>query len=74
MCGDLDLVLFEKRYGKKIWVSIILAVQEVKQMFDIDVISIAGLDTLITYLSEKPDQADALQRIKAYQQEYGEKV
>ena len=50
------------------------AVQEVKQMFGIDVISIAGLDTLITYLSEKPDQADALQRIKAYQQEYGEKV
>lgn len=48
------------------------AVQEVEKTYGIKVISIAGLDTLISYLSLKPDLQDALERIKLYQKQYGE--
>lgn len=47
------------------------AVQEVQQTFDVKVISIAGLDTIIDYLKEKPDMQEYLKKILAYQQQYG---
>ncbi len=49
------------------------AVQEVKNTFGIQVVSIANLETLVKYLAEKPGQGQALERIMQYQKEYGEK-
>ena len=47
------------------------AIQEVEQEFSLRVISIADLDTLKTYLNDKPAMADALEKIIQYQQQYG---
>jgi len=47
------------------------AIQEVEQDYGIRVISIADLESLKTYLGENKDMADSLERIKAYQQQYG---
>ena len=47
------------------------AIQEVEQEFNLRVISIADLESLKSYLLEKPDMADALQKIVQYQQRYG---
>lgn len=46
------------------------AIQEVERDYGIEVISIANLENLKTYLGEKGDD-EALTRITAYQQEYG---
>ncbi|NOX44054.1 MAG: orotate phosphoribosyltransferase [Gammaproteobacteria bacterium] len=50
------------------------AVQEIEKTFGIKVVSIANLHTIIRYLTEKPNQEEALERIKRYQKEYGEKT
>ncbi len=47
------------------------AIQEIKQQHGIQVTSIASLTTLLDYLSEKPQQADTLARIRDYQAQYG---
>ncbi|MFQ5471195.1 MAG: orotate phosphoribosyltransferase [Gammaproteobacteria bacterium] len=47
------------------------AIQEIEKNYGIKVISIASLDTLITYLSDKPELSAALEGIKAYKAEYG---
>jgi len=49
------------------------AIQAVEQRNDLKVASIVTLDNLITYLSDKPDQAEHLDRIRAYRAEYGPK-
>jgi len=46
------------------------AIQEVERDYGVNVISIANLENLKTYLGEKGDD-DALTRITAYQQQYG---
>ncbi len=47
------------------------AVQEIEEAFGVPVVSIAGLDTLIHYLEEKPDLAAHLEKVRAYQARYG---
>jgi orotate phosphoribosyltransferase len=47
------------------------AVQSVEQRHGIKVASIVTLDDLVTYLENKPDDADALERIRAYREQYG---
>lgn len=47
------------------------AIQEIQQQHGIKVTSIANLSTLLDYLSEKPQQADTLARIRDYQAQYG---
>ena len=47
------------------------AIQEVQPDYQCDVIAIITLDDLIEYLEEKPEMADYLVAIKAYQQEFG---
>lgn len=47
------------------------AVQEVRDTFGIPVVSIVSLDHLIAYLSERPDTAKVLERIRAYRRRYG---
>ncbi|MGD8999712.1 MAG: orotate phosphoribosyltransferase, partial [Granulosicoccaceae bacterium] len=47
------------------------AVQSVEQRHGVKVASIVTLDDLVSYLEEKPDDAEALQRIRAYRAEYG---
>ena len=47
------------------------AIQEVQRDYQCDVIAIITLDDLIEYLEEKPEMADYLVAIKAYQQEFG---
>ena len=47
------------------------AIQEVEQEFDLRVISIADLESLKSYLAEKADMAEAMQKIVQYQQRYG---
>ena len=49
------------------------AVQSVEGRHGIKVASIVNLDNLATYLEDKPDQAEHLERIKAYRAEYGSK-
>ena len=49
------------------------AIQAVEQRHGIKVASIVTLDDLITYLEDKPDQAEHLERIRAYRAEYGPK-
>ncbi len=46
-------------------------VREVEQTYHIPVISIIGLDDLITYLSDQPEQGRLLEEIRAYQMSYG---
>ncbi len=47
------------------------AILEIQQQHGIKVTSIANLSTLLDYLSEKPQQADTLARIRDYQAQYG---
>jgi orotate phosphoribosyltransferase len=47
------------------------AIQEVETQFGIKVVSIANLGTLIQYLAARTDLEPVLNRIKAYQKEYG---
>ncbi|MGE0370501.1 MAG: orotate phosphoribosyltransferase [Gammaproteobacteria bacterium] len=47
------------------------AIQEVEAQYGIKVASIATLDTLIKYLSERADPGSVLERIKTYQKQYG---
>lgn len=47
------------------------AIQAVEQRHGIKVASIVTLDDLIDYLQDKPQQAEHLQRIRAYRTEYG---
>lgn len=49
------------------------AVQSVEARHGIKVASIANLDDLVTYLQDKPNDAQYLERIKAYRAEYGTK-
>ncbi len=57
----------ERGTGKK------SAIQEVESQYGIKVVSIADLATLIEYLSTRtdPDMAEVLEKIKAYQADYG---
>jgi len=50
------------------------AIQAVEERHGIKVASIVNLDDLITYLESKPDQAEHLERIRAYRAEYGPKA
>jgi len=47
------------------------AIQAVEQRHGIKVASIVTLDNLITYLADKPEQAEHLERIRAYRETYG---
>lgn len=47
------------------------AVQEVQSQFGLQVSRIVGLAEMIAYLETQPDQATALEAIRAYQAEYG---
>jgi len=47
------------------------AVQEIEQSYGVQVVSIVDLDTLITYIRFKPEQADTLEAIQAYRRKYG---
>lgn len=47
------------------------AIEQVEQTYGIQVTSIASLSTLIHYLSSQADMGTALERIRAYQREYG---
>ncbi|HEC18233.1 MAG TPA: orotate phosphoribosyltransferase [Gammaproteobacteria bacterium] len=49
----------------------ISAIQEVEKDYGLRVASIVRLQELAEYLSEKSDQADALQAIEAYRSKYG---
>lgn len=47
------------------------AIQEIEQQYNVPVISIITLQELIAYTKEKPELAEYLERIKAYQKKYG---
>ncbi|MCD1125868.1 orotate phosphoribosyltransferase [Jinshanibacter sp. LJY008] len=47
------------------------AIQEVKRDYQCEMITIITLDDLVEYLTEKPEMAEHLVAIKAYQNEYG---
>jgi orotate phosphoribosyltransferase len=47
------------------------AIQEVEQSLNIKVGSIIALEQLVEYLAQQPGQAAALERIKAYRDQYG---
>lgn len=47
------------------------AIQEVEKTYGIRVASIVNLQSLIMYLSLRPEMAEPLERIKNYQQQYG---
>lgn len=47
------------------------AVQEVEQRHNLEVVSIATLGNLISYLEQLPEYADRLTKIAAYRQQYG---
>lgn len=49
----------------------ISAIQEVERDYQCQVISIVGLDDLISYLSDKPDMTTSLSAILEYKQQYG---
>lgn len=49
----------------------ISAIQEVERDYGLSVASIVGLDELIAYLGEQPDQEQALEAIRSYRVEYG---
>lgn len=50
------------------------AIQEVEDTFGLRVVSIAGLAHLIEYLSRKPGMQAELERVRAYQREYGTRI
>ena len=47
------------------------AIQEVETQFGIKVVSIATLDTLISYLSKRAELGSVLERIEVYRKQYG---
>ena len=47
------------------------AIQEVEQQYGFPVASIVKLDDLISYLTEKPEMAAALNNVSAYREKYG---
>ena len=47
------------------------AIQEVEQELDIPVTSIANLNTLLTYLTRRPELKEWRKKITAYQKQYG---
>ncbi len=47
------------------------AIQEVEKNYDMRVISIVNLQSLIQYLSLRPEMAESLEKIKSYQLQYG---
>jgi orotate phosphoribosyltransferase len=47
------------------------AVQEVRELYDIPVISIATLDDLVAYLSSEPAAARHLEAVRRYRERYG---
>lgn len=47
------------------------AIQEIKQAYNCDVISIITLNDLICYLSEQDNKSEELARVEAYRQQYG---
>ncbi len=47
------------------------AIEEVETTYGISVANVVNLGTLIEYLTEQPDMKAALERIRAYQREYG---
>lgn len=47
------------------------AIQEVERDYGLSVASIVGLEELIAYLGEQPDQEQALEAIRRYRVEYG---
>ncbi len=47
------------------------AIQEIEETFQVPVVSIATLETLIHYLEEKPEMAPQLEQVRAYQARYG---
>ncbi len=47
------------------------AIQEVKQDYGLDVVSIIGMEHLIQYLEEKGNQGDMLDAMKYYRAEFG---
>ena len=49
------------------------AVQEVQETFGIPVVSIVGLEHLISFIEQSPNHTQFLQAVKSYQTEYGVK-
>lgn len=47
------------------------AIQEIESDHNVDVVTIATLDTLVEFLAEQPDSADILENIKRYRSDYG---
>lgn len=47
------------------------AIQEVERDFNAPVISIVGLDEVITYLQHNPDMDEYLDAVAAYREAYG---
>lgn len=47
------------------------AIQQVESEFGIPVVAIATMSNLIEYLSQQPEQADNLERMRAYRTKYG---
>ena len=47
------------------------AVQEVRQSYDIPVVSIAALDDLLGYLQDQPEMVQNLQAVQSYRDRYG---
>ncbi|OCG18963.1 MULTISPECIES: orotate phosphoribosyltransferase [unclassified Gilliamella] len=47
------------------------AIQEIKQTYHCDVISIITLDDLIQYLYQSPERQDQVKQVEAYRAEYG---
>ncbi len=70
-----SLAIIEGAGAKPAGVAIALgatsAIQEVEQTLGLKVINIVCLADLIAYLAQKPDQAEHLARIQAYQRQYG---
>ena len=47
------------------------AIQQVEAEFNLPVVSIATLSDLIDYLKQQPDQAENLDKMRAYREQYG---
>jgi len=47
------------------------AIQEIEAEHNVDVVTIATLDTLVEFLSEQPESANILEAIKRYRSDYG---
>jgi len=47
------------------------AIQQVEAEFGLPVVAIATLSNLIDYLKQQPDQAENLEKMRAYREQYG---